>query len=685
MKVGNLVAKLMLDGTQYKRAMKDAKKQNDKFKAASLKVGAAIAATGVAMFAAGRKAAQAAAEYESARITFSAFLGSATKAHEMLQKIEKFSMKTPFEPKQVQEAANTLLGFGLEAEKLMPTLRRLGDISRGNNAAFQRMAVTYGQARGEGRLMTKDIREFVNQGVPMIKLLSESLGVAEDAILGMASEGKIGFDVLEGAFKQATEEGGMFFNMMLKQSGTFNGLMSTMSGNVDLFFRKLGEYLLPVLKEAAILANEALTTLITAMGDSEATDGPKKFAAAFRGIAKVAIASFQIVRAELQAIFNKMNFYVADFLASTGNKIAGLAAAAGLTSVAKLFGDNASINREKASGFSQKYIAALNKQNALQKKYGKSGADLYYKEYTQTMERLLQATPPPLPGDTATPQGSGQASRNGIAMGLLPGRGLPSGIDFNQSGAIRGKNIFKMQKGRDSTDINTGTGGTKWERMTENATAFMDKHAEAIGAVTGGVQQLGDIWGAMLDNRMARLENYYTREKKFIMNSRMSEAAKAKAIEKLDKDVARKKAAIMRKQAKRDKAAAVFSAILNGAQAVLSALKFGPIAAAVVGGLAAIQTATILSAPIPKFARGGIVNKPTYGLVGEYPTASSDPEIIGRASTIASVVDKFIRGGGGNNGGEYRFRLHGQDLIAALEEASVHSSALGGAGVNFSR
>ena len=66
------------------------------------------------------------------------------------------------------------------------------------------------------------------------------------------------------------------------------------------------------------------------------------------------------------------------------------------------------------------------------------------------------------------------------------------------------------------------------------------------------------------------------------------------------------------------------------------------------------------------FANGGVISGPTLGLMGEYPGARSNPEVVAPLDKLKSMI-----GGGQTNvtvsGG---FRLDGQDLILALERAN---------------
>ena len=110
------------------------------------------------------------------------------------------------------------------------------------------------------------------------------------------------------------------------------------------------------------------------------------------------------------------------------------------------------------------------------------------------------------------------------------------------------------------------------------------------------------------------------------------------------------------------------------AGASASAAATGP--AAIITQPAFIATAVggILSAfaAIPKFANGGIVSGPTMGLMGEYPGAKSNPEVIAPLDKLQGMM-----GGSSQNvnvGGE--FKINGQDLVVALQRADRNRSRI---------
>lgn len=117
-------------------------------------------------------------------------------------------------------------------------------------------------------------------------------------------------------------------------------------------------------------------------------------------------------------------------------------------------------------------------------------------------------------------------------------------------------------------------------------------------------------------------------------------------------------------------AASIAGATQSGAATGPAAIFTTPafIATAVGGVLSAF-------AAIPKFAAGGIVSGPTMGLMGEYPGAKSNPEVIAPLNKLQGMLDQGNGGGTANVSGE--FVLRGQDLVVALQRAEKQRNRIG--------
>lgn len=78
--------------------------------------------------------------------------------------------------------------------------------------------------------------------------------------------------------------------------------------------------------------------------------------------------------------------------------------------------------------------------------------------------------------------------------------------------------------------------------------------------------------------------------------------------------------------------------------------------------LAAIASMTAALLSIPKFAKGGIAFGPTLGLFGEYPGASSNPEVVAPLDRLRSM----LRPDDGT-AGRVRFVIEGRDLVGIMD------------------
>jgi hypothetical protein len=122
-----------------------------------------------------------------------------------------------------------------------------------------------------------------------------------------------------------------------------------------------------------------------------------------------------------------------------------------------------------------------------------------------------------------------------------------------------------------------------------------------------------------------------------------------------------------------NQASAMSSAVAGATQ---SGAATGPAAIFTTPAFIATAIGGVLSAfaAIPKFAAGGIVSGPTMGLMGEYPGAKSNPEVIAPLNKLQGMLDQG-NGGTANVSGE--FVLRGQDLVVALQRAEKQRNRIG--------
>ncbi|MCM1075943.1 MAG: tape measure protein [Bacteroides sp.] len=169
-------------------------------------------------------------EIESFEISFETLLGSKDKAKELFGSIREFAVNTPMQLDTLAQGAQTLLGFGIEAEKVMPLLKQIGDISMGDAQKFSSLTLAFAQASSAGKLAGQDFLQMVNAGFNPLNEISKATGKSIKQLKQDMEDGRITTKELESAFASATAEGGMFHDMLEKQSVGIKGAISNLEG-----------------------------------------------------------------------------------------------------------------------------------------------------------------------------------------------------------------------------------------------------------------------------------------------------------------------------------------------------------------------------------------------------------------------------------------------------------------------
>lgn len=221
----------------------------------------ALGAVGIAGFAAGALRAvgairefgassvAAAAEMQTYNTRFSTLLGDTREAEQHLGKLTKYAAETPFDMAGISKASATLLAFGVDARDSMEVLRMLGDVAAASGGDLSELARIYGKVNTAGKMDTADINQLADRGLNIRQLLADRDALSMDAVKKNISSGAYGIADLRWAIEKATGEGGAFFGGAANLSKTFNGLMSTLQDNINMFKASLGEVVLPALSD----------------------------------------------------------------------------------------------------------------------------------------------------------------------------------------------------------------------------------------------------------------------------------------------------------------------------------------------------------------------------------------------------------------------------------------------------
>ena len=180
-------------------------------------------------------------QFQQLEISFGTMLKSKEKANALMAQMTDLAAKTPFGLQEVSEGAKRLLAFQVPAEEVTETLRRMGDVASGLGVPMGQLIHVYGQVKAQGRLLTNDLYQFMNAGIPIIAELSKVVGKSETEIKEMVSAGKIGFTEIQAVIKNMTNEGGLFYNLMAEQSKSLGGQISNLKDNFQQVLNEIGK------------------------------------------------------------------------------------------------------------------------------------------------------------------------------------------------------------------------------------------------------------------------------------------------------------------------------------------------------------------------------------------------------------------------------------------------------------
>ena len=197
-------------------------------------------------------------EIESYEVAFRTLLGNEQLSKKFFGEIREFAVNTPLMLNTLAGGAQTMLGFNIEARKVIPTLKMIGDISMGDEQRFQSLTLAFSQMSSTGKLMGQDLLQMINAGFNPLSEISRKTGKNIAVLKDEMSKGLITSEMVADAFKSATEEGGKFHGMLEKQSKAMKGSISNFMGAIDDMKNAIGEGMQPAITSSI----SGLTTLV---------------------------------------------------------------------------------------------------------------------------------------------------------------------------------------------------------------------------------------------------------------------------------------------------------------------------------------------------------------------------------------------------------------------------------------
>ena len=253
-KGGEIAARVTLDTSQldkdvqratgkFQQISKSAQQESHRMRDALLGVGKAmgIAFSAQQAIAFVKQVVSVRSEIQALEVSFRTLLGSQQASAELMRQMKEFAAATPLQLGDLAKGAQTMLGFNVAAEEIMPMLKAIGDISMGDAQKFQSLTLAFSQMQSVGKLMGQDLLQMINAGFSPLAVMADKTGKSIGELKEEMSEGAISADMVKQAFLDATSEGGQFFGMLSGQGDTVKGALAQLSGAFTDMFNGIGE------------------------------------------------------------------------------------------------------------------------------------------------------------------------------------------------------------------------------------------------------------------------------------------------------------------------------------------------------------------------------------------------------------------------------------------------------------
>ena len=177
-------------------------------------------------------------------------IGDARKADELFAQTQKLALESPFTFGDLNRDVKQLAAFGVEADTLYDTTKRLADVSSGLGVSFERLGLAYGQVKSRSWLDGKELRQFAYAGLPLLQKIADLYNeTGKDGrnnystkdIRDMITKRQVSFEDVDSVIKKLTDEGGQFYNMQYVLSDTLLGRWNKLIDAWDIMLGKFAD------------------------------------------------------------------------------------------------------------------------------------------------------------------------------------------------------------------------------------------------------------------------------------------------------------------------------------------------------------------------------------------------------------------------------------------------------------
>lgn len=187
------------------------------------------------------------AQFELQNIALRSIIQNKEKADKIFAEVQQLALKSPFSIMELNRFTKQMAAYGVEADKLVGTTKRLADVSAGLGVDMGRLILAYGQVKTANYLRATEVRQFTEAGLNITQELANYFTelngkmVTAGEVTEMITKRMVKFEDVAEVFNRVTSAGGMFYEMQEKQSEGLKGQIQRIGDAYSLMLNDIGK------------------------------------------------------------------------------------------------------------------------------------------------------------------------------------------------------------------------------------------------------------------------------------------------------------------------------------------------------------------------------------------------------------------------------------------------------------
>lgn len=171
---------------------------------------------------------------EQNKLSFKALTGSAEGSRTVLSSVADFAANNPFQMLDVSNVAREMVAMSVPAQDIAEHLKTVGNVAVASGGDLKGIGHVFSQVAAQGKLMTQDMYQLVNQGVAIMPALARVTGKSMDELRDDMSKGKISFELMTKAMKAIVPED-MAKELQAEMNNTIPRQLDRLKGSISTF------------------------------------------------------------------------------------------------------------------------------------------------------------------------------------------------------------------------------------------------------------------------------------------------------------------------------------------------------------------------------------------------------------------------------------------------------------------